>query len=386
MSKNEYSETETPDVSKENFLKKLNRLKNTFYLDAHHTADRRGILILVSVSLLMVSGLWATIGGHYRQIAQDNKVTALSTDVNFSKTSVNLTLHSVLSSTDRKTVYVPFTFSNISSISTNANNYTVAVADSTGKVVKNAKGQLTIFGTTTNAVIRISSAEKFGAGPLRVIIRNDKNLNNPDDMSSDNSSTSDGVAALQKKFDIATFVINPGAEALKTSSKVSVSSSPTSMYLLLYGQSALNKNQKAIDKDDANLVTLYNRETEYRTRLTEAGFDVPTIPEFASKSYIPTSSDTTISSSGIPNDIKNKQGQTTAEYSASTSSSSDADNNGSSPADEWSSLTDTWTSILNTKIDRYVTLAGQRKVIKASISSQDSVASSAKASKFVKAH
>lgn len=385
MSKNEYSETDSSEVSKETFAKKWNRLKNKFYLDEHHTADRRGVLILVSVSFLLIGGLWATIGGHYRQIAQDNKVTALSTDVNFSKTSVNLTLHSVLSSTDRKTVYVPFTFSDISSISTNANNYTVAVADSTGKVVKNATGQLTIFGTTTNAVIRISSAEPFGAGPLRVIIRNDKNLNNPDDMSGDNSSTSDGVAALQKKFDIATFVINPGADGLKKSSKVSVSDKPRDMYTLLYGQKALDKNQKAMDKDDANLTTLYNRETEYRTRLTEAGFDVPTIPKFAAKSYIPTSSDTTISSDGVPTDIKNKQGQTTAEYSSSTASSSDS-GNGSSPADEWSSLTDTWTSILNTKIDRYVTLAAQRKTLEASITAQDTVASSAKPSKFVKAH
>lgn len=384
MSKNEYSENDSEEVSKETFVKKLNRLKNKFYLDTHHTADRRGILILVSLSFLLIGGLWATIGGHYRQIAQDNKVTALSTDVNFSKTAVNLTLHSVLSSTDRKTVYVPFTFSDISSISTNANNYTVAVADSTGKVVKNATGQLTIFGTTTNAVIRISSAEPFGAGPLRVIIRNDKNLNNPDDMSSDNSSTSDGVAALQQKFDIATFVINPGATALKTSSKVSVSEKPSDMYTLLYGQKALDKNQKALDKDDASLVTLYNRETEYRTRLTEAGFDVPEIPSFAAKSYIPKSNDTTISSDGVPSDIKNKQGQTTAEYSASTASSSESDN-GSSPADEWSSLTDTWTSILNTKIDRYVTLTAQRKTIKATITAQDTVASSGKASKFVKA-
>lgn len=386
MRKNEYSEVDSEENSKESFLQKLNQLKNKFYLDKHHTADRRGVLILVSVSFLLIGGLWATIGGHYRQIAQDNKVTALSTDVNFSKTSVNLTLHSVLSSTDRKTVYIPFTFSNISSISTNANNYTVAVADSTGKVVKNATGQLTIFGTTTNAVIRITSAEQFGAGPLRVIIRNDKNLNDPDDMSSDNSTTSDGVAALQKKFDIATFVINPGADALKKSSKVSISEKPSDMYSLLYGDSALKKNQKAIDKDDQSLTTLYNRETEYRNRLTEAGFDVPTIPDFAAKSYIPTSSDTTISTAGIPTDIKNKQGQTTAEYSASSASSSDSDANGSSPADEWSSLTDTWTSILNTKIDRYVTLEQQRKTIKASISSQDTVASSAKASKFVKAH
>lgn len=373
------SQDEVPE--KVSLLKKFNDFKNRFYLDSHHTVERRSVLVIIASFLLAVGALWALIGGHMRQVAESNRVTTADTSVGFSKTNVDLTLSTLYRSKDGKTIYIPFSFSDLSQVSTNANNYTVAVLDVNGKAMTAPSGKMTIFGTTTGAVIALKSSSVYSTGPVRIIIRNDKNLNDPDDISS-NTSTSDGLSKLSKKYDIASFVVNPGAQGMKTSPIVKPAIDPSATYALLFGNKLLKENQKAIDKDDKKLQALYNRESEYRHRLTSVGFKVPDMPDYASKSYIPKSSDTS-SVNEVFDDIKNDKGQTTAEVSASQDSSDgDSSASSTSPADDWSQLTQIWGDILDTKIDKYVTLEGQRSQLKTSIESQDSVASTAKSSKF----
>lgn len=371
---------------KPSFAKKFVDFKNKMYLDDHHTVERRGFMMTTAVALLIIGALWAFIGGHFRQVAKDNQVTTLSTDVSFSKTAEALKLSPLQASPDNKMVYIPFTFSDLSQVSTKADNYTVSVLDATGKVLHGPSGKMTIYGTTTNAVIALRNGREFGTGPVRIIIRNNKSLTDPTTIQ-DNTSGAKAMQALAAKYDIASFVVNPGATGITKSKIVSPSSKASESYTLLFGQAQLDKNEKAIKADDDKLKSLYNRESEYRHRLESAGFKVPGIPDMAKPSYVPNAADAN-NLPQAPDDIKNNQGKTTADVSndATNNAGDNSTNDASTPANDWAQLTQTWQTIIQTKIDKYVTLGGQRAQIKQTISDQDSVATSSSRRNFGIAH
>lgn len=370
---------------KPSFAKKFVDFKNKMYLDDHHTIERRGIMMTTAMSLLIIGALWAFIGGHFRQVAKDNQVTTLATDVSFSKTAEALTLSPLKASPDNKMVYIPFTFSDLTQISTKADNYTVSVLDATGKVLHGPSGKMTIYGTTTNAVIALRNGRAFGTGPVRIIIRNNKSLTDPTAIQ-DNTSGAKAMQALAAKYDIASFVVNPGSTGIKKSDVVSPSAKVSDSYTLLFGQKQLDKNEKAIKADDDKLKSLYNRESEYRHRLESAGFKVPGIPNMAKPNYVPNAADAN-NLPQSPDDIKNAQGKTTADVSNDASDNAGAtDNDSSTPATDWAQLTQTWENISQTKIDKHVTLDGQRDQIKKTISDLDSVATSSSPRNFGIAH
>lgn len=370
---------------KPSFAKKFVDFKNKMYLDDHHTIERRGIMMTTAMSLLIIGALWAFIGGHFRQVAKDNQVTTLATDVSFSKTAEALTLSPLRVSPDNKMVYIPFTFSDLTQISTKADNYTVSVLDATGKVLHGPSGKMTIYGTTTNAVIALRNGRAFGTGPVRIIIRNNKSLTDPTAIQ-DNTSGAKAMQALAAKYDIASFVVNPGSTGIKKSDVVSPSAKVSDSYTLLFGQKQLDKNEKAIKADDDKLKSLYNRESEYRHRLESAGFKVPGIPNMAKPNYVPNAADAN-NLPQSPDDIKNAQGKTTADVSNDASDNAGAtDNDSSTPATDWAQLTQTWENISQTKIDKHVTLDGQRDQIKKTISDLDSVATSSSPRNFGIAH
>lgn len=363
------------------FLEKFETFKNNFYLDVHHTADRRGVLVIVALSAMLIGGAWTSIGGHYRVIAKNNEITTETTELSFSKSNVGLTLGKAVKSSAGSDIYIPLNFSDLSQMSTNAKNYLVAVKDVNGNVLNHVTGKIVIFGETGHAVLHLKNTGKFGQGPVRVIIRNDKDLT--DDSSLDSVNVQKGVEELSKKYDLTSFVINPGANKVKTLEGASDSSSASTLYKVLFGNKDLKKNTKEEKQADEKLASLYNREQEYRTRLEGAGFDVPAIPDKAKRDYRPGPNETNDINTNIPTDIKNKDGKTTSEVSSYDDNSANNDGpTGTTPADNWQALTGIWSAILDAKTNRYVTLTAARDRIHQTIDNQDKVATSTPSHKF----
>lgn len=282
-----------------------NKAFNTLRFDSHKKLERR---IFYTGASLFVLVLGVGISYHHTQYeayVQSQKLTNYNSSVSFSKSnSVTMTLQKMCLSSDKKTAFVPFTFNNLDSISSDANNYYVLVLPSSGSLQYYPSGQLILFGTSGRGVIELHNESGFKSQPLKVLIRNDKNLNtSDDDANSDVSDTSDSlIAAIEQKYDMLDFTINPGASDAKTVN-VGSSNTPTELYDAIFGAQDIASINKANKKNEAAIQKDKALATEYRQRLASQGFNVPADPKWMADDWKPYD---WVQDDGVPYNLRDK--------------------------------------------------------------------------------
>lgn len=361
---------------------------NTLKLDKHRRLERR-IVFTGCALFILLSGVGIS---HHHKAVQDylesQQLTNYNSQVTFSKsTSVSMTIQKLRISNDGKTAFIPFTFSDLSSISADADNYYVIVLPTTGKLQYYPSGQFILFGTSGRGVIELHNEGGFKSQPLRVLLRNDKNLSGSDDDANSDITDESGstISAVEQKYDMLDFTVNPGGSDA-SSIGVGSSNTPTELYNALFGQADAKKvtddnksAQKQINTDKA-------RAAEYRQRLATQGFNVPADPKWMADDWKPYD---WVQDNGVPYNLRNKvtaqqqyqsaadgnlnaptdntndpdsvkfpdvlkraDGSTTNQTgSISTPGQSDANNgntvngNSQNPSDTWSSLQDVWNDV-----------------------------------------
>lgn len=362
---------------------------NTLKLDKHRRLERR-IVFTGCALFILVSGVG--ISHHHKAVLdylESQQLTNYNSQVTFSKsTSVNMTLDKLRLSSDGKTAFVPFTFSNLDSISADANNYYVIVLPTTGKLQYYPSGQFILFGTSGRGVIELHNEGGFKSQPLRVLLRNDKNLSgSDDDANSDISDESNSaIAAVEDKYDMLDFTINPGGSNA-TSINVGSTNTPTELYNALFGAQDTKKIEKDNKAARQQIQTDKARATEYRQRLQAQGFNVPADPKWMADDWkpydwvqddgvpynmrnkisaqqqfqsasdnnlsAPTDGDNDPDSVTFPDTLKRADGSTTNQTGSVASpgatnddgSSTQINGNSQSPADTWSNLQDVWNDV-----------------------------------------
>lgn len=278
---------------------------NTLRFDSHKKLERRIFYTGASIAVLTIGMGVSYHHTKYEEYIQSQQLTNYDTSVSFSKsTSVTMTLQKMALSSDKKTAFIPFTFSNLDSISSDANNYYVLILPTSGNLQYYPSGQFILFGTSGRGVIELHNESGFKSQPLKVLIRNDKNLNVSDsDANSDVSDTSDSlIAAVEQKYDMLDFTVNPGARDAR-SVDVGSTNTPTELYNAIFGAQDIKKitkanksNEQAITKDKALA-------TEYRQRLASMGFNVPNDPKWMADDWKPYD---WVQDNGVPYNLRGK--------------------------------------------------------------------------------
>ena len=179
---------------------------------------------------------------------QAKTLTSYNTQVQFSQTNnTNLTLNKIQLSSNRKTAYVPFTFSDMSQISTNADNYSVMVGGATKKMSPGTlTGQMVLFGDTSRGVILLHSLHKIPNQPIIVVLRSNLKLSpsSKQDTNVSTSGTHNTIQSYESKYNALNFEINPGAEKTRVNHKLKTSDNLSNIYNILFGKKDLEQNYK----------------------------------------------------------------------------------------------------------------------------------------------
>lgn len=278
---------------------------DTLKLDKHKRLERRIIFTGCAIFILL-SG--TGIAHHHKAVEdylESQQLTTYNSQVSFSKsTSVEMTLQKLKVSNDGKTAFIPFTFSNLDSISADANNYYVIVLPTAGKLQYYPSGQFILFGTSGRGVIELHNEGGFKSQPLRILLRNDKNLSGSDDDANSDivDESNSAIAAVENKYDMLDFTINPGGSDASTVN-VGSSNTPTELYNALFGSADVNKIQKDNKTAQKQINTDKARAAEYRQRLTAEGFNVPADPKWMADDWKPYD---WVQDNGVPYNLRNK--------------------------------------------------------------------------------
>lgn len=267
----------------------LGRTMAKMNMNKHRKMERTLRSFVMASSVLLVGGGYALYSAHQQNVAEAHKETPIDGIVSFSKTQSSFTVGQVYRSTDSRTAYIPLTFDKMDELSTDANDYTILLYNENEKYTYKADMKLVMFGATGNAVIVVNGAPEIGSEPLRVFLRNDKSMAGVLE-GTDDTMVGDSVdmMAASKAFDIAMFMVNPGADNVKVNKALSgkkldamtIYQEAVSKPAVKLVQDSIKESRKTI-KDTVKLVD------EYEARLKREGYEVPERPVYMKEDWMP---------------------------------------------------------------------------------------------------
>lgn len=381
-------------------------IRSASVFDRHHGIERYTIGFALAISLLTSGFVVSQVNFNHLQYEELMKVDGAGSTATFSKTkNVILTLGKMRLSSNRKTAYVPFTFSTTDNVGIHAKDYRFYVTDASKKPMKyKVRGNFIMYGTTGRGVLVLQSPTRIVNEPLVLFIINQKHVqtinNNDEDNTMANASTDDVNFG---KYDVAPFKINPGAIDVQQHRRVDTD--PTDLiavYEQLFGSGDISQIHKRIESDKKAIRKNQEAASALRERLEDAGYEVPKNPDCLKNSWRP--GDTINIKTGktadghnaltysvsdnsnadkltkldpnndYPNTLKNKDGTTTSDAAKSNSGNTNADVSSSStssntssnaanqiggtatdPGQQWQQLVQAWETIFELKRDIYVT-------------------------------
>lgn len=381
-------------------MPKKRGIRSASLFDRHHGIERYTIGLALAVSLLTGGFVVSQVNFHHLQYEELMKVDGAGSTTNFSKTKgVVLTLGRMRLSSNRKTAYVPITFSSTDSVGIKAKDYRFYVTDSSKKPMKyKVRGNFIMYGTTGRGVLVLQSPTRIVNEPLVLFIINQKHVQTIDENNEDNTmANASGDQFNFGRFDVAPFKINPGAIEVQQHRRVDTD--PTDLiavYEQMFGSGDISKIQKRIESDKKTIRKNEEAAAALRERLEDAGYEVPKNPDCMKNSWRPSDminlktgrtmdgkhsalsynpeGDVTNLDPGnkYPKTLKNKDGSTMDDatrqsQSESDDSSSVSNANASSnannqiggtatdPIQQWQQLQQTWQNVFAAKRDIYVT-------------------------------
>ena len=383
-------------------MAKNNKQRSFSFFDSHHGIERQTLYICGALALL--SGSFVVSQLHYNHVryVMLEKVDQAGATSTFSRTSgVTLTLGKTRLSRDRHTAFIPITFSSTDGVGIKAKNYKFYVAASDGKPMDyRISGHFLMYGTTGRSVLVLHSPTTIKNQPLVLFILSQKKVATIDESNEDATMTQQNAEANQfGKYDVAPFKINPGATDVKKHKRVDGEYTQLQdIYEQMFGSKDVHQVRQAIDADKKQIKK--NKETADALieRLKAEGYEVPKEPDWVKDSWRPddavnlTTGKTRNGHSAMnyqpqpdnnstdqfPQDLKNKDGSTTSDYTAQNNADQDSDSSSSNasssttsdgqstgadtiggtqsdPSKQWSDLQQAWTMIKSLKRDIYVT-------------------------------
>jgi hypothetical protein len=408
--KNGENQVESDNDKKDNIVKKQRDLLRKLKLDSHRKIERKIFATGASI-LLMGAGLTlSVIHMNEYKIEQSRKLTGYSSEVQFSKTGTKMNLMRPIYINKGHTYILPVKFKDMSVLSTDANDYRVFISGVKEALGYKPSGQFMLFGSTGYGAVVVQSATGFTDQPVRIAIKNVKNLqtqNVKDDMKLDTNDNA--VDAAKKRFDILLFQQNLGAIDIKENKALTNDSNASQYYTEIVGNKQVSDIQKQIKDARTKIVTLLNRAQEFRTRLERDGYTVPDNPAWFDEKYVPVSSPKVnlegalesglIASSDIEKSIKESRnsseetqqsiGQSEkteyAQYLTRPDGTSTMDDNevAKVSAGDWAELTSIWTQILSVKQDIYIKKATELMNVQLSVNQQEMQSTIGKSKYFI---
>lgn len=269
---------------------------NLFKFDSHRQIERRIFYFAAALGLLIIGVGVSKF--HATAVAKEQalKTTAYKTEIGFSKTDATMKLGKVAISTDRHRAFIPFELSTSSdsgggNLSINAKNYRVLYAAASGDLTYKPKGQFVLFGDTNRGMIMLQSATPIQNQPVTVVVRNEKNLRGGATVTpSADISDDQGMAKLQKRYDMAYFKVNPGARNAVDKPDFSLDKgTPTAekLYQSFYGDKDLKVVNKDVKKRKQRIKDQMALMEEYKHRLKLDGYKVPADPGWIKDGWKP---------------------------------------------------------------------------------------------------
>lgn len=360
--------------STDNSTEKNNRfaeLLDTLKLNKHYRLERK-IAYIGTASFFLIAGLgWSTVNALSYQHEQTLKTVSYNTEISFTKTAnVDMTINNVYLTTNRKRAYITFSFSNMDNLSVRAKNYYTFIQSAQGvtePMSYHASGQFILFGNTGNGCFVIDTPDKISNEPITIILRNDKNLRDPDSIATaNNSASSDVLGDYAKKYDLLYFKVNLGARNVDKVSHLDGDINGEKLYSKFFAQpqrddvEQLNKSYlKRIKSAEAQV-------KELRYRLSKAGYVLPDNPRWLNDDWRPydsINSETGLLENGLGSSAVLSDGSINDPDNISYPNDLDReDNNGTlltnptsdSDASTYSKLQDYWNSIKQLKRKIYV--------------------------------
>lgn len=353
-----------------------------FKVDGHRRTERRVVLIGLFSGLLLLGTGFGLYNSHVYSIEQAQKVSVSNDSIAFSKTGAQLTLGKIQRSKDGTRAIIPFTISDMSNLSSNANNYSVFVETTSSSTPLTYKptGRLLLFGTEaglgTGAIVLTDAEHKIGNQSIYILLRNNKNITvNSNGTTSDLSDNTD-LSAVTKKYDVAVMGVNPGASHAKVSNEIKTTSvSASNIYKVAFGNSTIKGINHRIKKTKSSLKKYIARVNADKTKLINLGLILPSDPDFMSDSYKPAANLASTSQPSLPSDsdVKYKDGTQLGQAPvAETTDSSGTTTQNADAESIWSDLLQSWQGVYKDKILLHNTYPTELKSAKQVIKQQDS--------------
>lgn len=360
------------------------------WFDSHRKIEQFGIKLMAWTAFLGVGFTISTVNNRHRVYEELMTVNNAGSTSTFSKTQdVTLTLGSSRLSQDKKTAYIPVTFSATDEMSHQANNFKIFVWTSDNKPLQyHVNGRFVMFGTTGRATLVLKSPESIKNQPLFIYFRNDKKIPSEDEATADANMTNnpDGGSSAYGKYDVARFKVNPGSRVVQRTSRldanIDTDDGLEDLYETIFGTSDVKKVRKNIRNDQRRINQNMVRAHQLESELKDEGFNVPKEPAWMSSSWRPFDAvniKTGMTKNGqraasysydanndpdnvsFPNSLTGKDGETTDNSGNTSNNQSDQNDSNeniggtqSDPSDQWSKLVQAWQRIQTLKRDIYI--------------------------------
>lgn len=247
----------------------------------HRGIERKTKGFIVAIAVLVSGGGYSIYHNHSVQVATSKQATPFGFELTFSLSGSKVTTGTPIRSTDNSTVYIPVAFNDISSLSTDANNYWVILGSPEGHFTYQPQGQLLIFGDTGKGAVVLQGQPQIANEMITVYIRNDKNLTGAQEKNVKTSGFGSvtGIEAAKAQYDLVDFNVNPGATNIKAVDNLdSTTLDANKLYQSLFSNAEVDEIHQKLLEDQEQIELAKKKIEEYRNRLVRSGYTVPDDP------------------------------------------------------------------------------------------------------------
>lgn len=222
--------------------------------------------VLLALSMFLILGGVAYGFNHSNKVERERAMTVsdIDQDISFSLTSTTLSLQPQRINGD--TIIIPFRFSSMKNMSTDADNYHVFLKYADGTPIHpDVVANTAIFGATNDGALVIDGP--LEQKPLQVAIRDDSDLGTS--RAEKGPFVFDG-AEISVEFNAASFTINPRAENLTVDEKVAPDMSVESLYMSAVGDRLMRQLETDLAAYEESKAESESLVEEYERRLGQA--------------------------------------------------------------------------------------------------------------------
>lgn len=267
---------------------KFEAIKASISKGRHRKMEHLSRNFIIATSIFVLGGAYSVYHGNVLLEQKQESVTSAGSKVKFSKTTAQMTLGSAYTTSDKATTFVPVTFSDMSALSTNAEDYYILVSRGSNAFSYSPNVQLVLFGETGRAAFIVNGSPRIANEAFQVVLRNDKLLVDKDTEGKGFSNNMKGFGDAAKLYDMLTFTINPGADSVrKTKELTSDNIAADDLYRVLFGNDDVDVIKEDIKKSRKNIELAEKKIKEYRERLDRNGYELPEEPAYMAKNWKP---------------------------------------------------------------------------------------------------